>query len=155
MKEKQKKKFLNFKGMRIEERLKKAFQTIILIASVGSVAGILSLIIVVSNFERAMVNYALPQGDIALFMNEYAECRSNTRGIIGYEDQEQIDLMVSKHATRVANTQNRFATIKETKNTQIVVNKYLLHFFIIFLSFLSLFIYYGCCYWSTINIYFC
>ena len=114
MKEKQKKKFLNFKGMRIEERLKKAFQTIILIASVGSVAGILSLIIVVSNFERAMVNYALPQGDIALFMNEYAECRSNTRGIIGYEDQQQIDLMVSKHDTRVANTQNRFAAIKET-----------------------------------------
>ena len=78
---------LNFKGMKIEERLRKAFNVIIIIASIGSVVGILSLMIVVANFESAMKNYALPQGDIALFMNEYAECRSNTRGIIGYEDQ--------------------------------------------------------------------
>ena len=112
--EKKKKKFLDFKGMRIEERLRKAFNIIIIIASIGSVAGILSLMIVVSNFENAMENYALPQGDIALFMNEYAECRSNTRGIIGYEDQDLIDLLVSKHDTRAANTRTRFAAIKET-----------------------------------------
>ena len=108
------KKFLNFKGMRIEERLKKAFNIIIIIASVGSIAGILSLTIVVNNFERAIANYALPQGDIALFMNEYAECRSNTRGIIGYEDQAQIDLMISKHDARVKNTKDRFAALKDT-----------------------------------------
>ena len=108
------KKFLNFKGMRIEERLKKAFNIIIIIASVGSIAGIISLLVVVANFKMAMENYALPQGDIALFMNEYAECRSNTRGIIGYEDQAQIDLMVSKHDTRVKNTKDRFAALKDT-----------------------------------------
>ena len=103
-----------FKGMRIEARLKKAFNLIIIIASIGSIAGILSLMIVVSNFENAMENYALPQGDIALFMNEYAECRSNTRGIIGYEDQEQIDLMVSKHDTRVENTYAKLEAIEAT-----------------------------------------
>ena len=103
-----------FKGMRIEARLKKAFNLIIIIASIGSIAGILSLMIVVSNFENAMENYALPQGDIALFMNEYAECRSNTRGIIGYEDQEQIDLMVSKHDTRVENTYSRLEALEAT-----------------------------------------
>ena len=106
--------FFNFKGMRIEARLKKAFNIIIGIASVGSVAGILSLLIVVSNFEKAMENYALPQGDIALFMNEYAECRSNTRGIIGYEDQEQIDLLVDKYTTRVENTKNRLVALYDT-----------------------------------------
>ncbi|MBQ7360272.1 MAG: methyl-accepting chemotaxis protein [Lachnospiraceae bacterium] len=106
--------FLNFKGMRIEARLKKAFNLIIAIASIGSVAGILSLLIVVANFEKAMENYALPQGDIALFMNEYAECRSNTRGIIGYEDQAEIDLMVSKHDTRVNNTYEKLAAFKDT-----------------------------------------
>ena len=80
-------KLFDFKGLRIEARLRKAFNFIIIIASIGSVAGIIALMVVVSNFESAMKNYALPQGDIALFMNEYAECRSNTRGIIGYEDQ--------------------------------------------------------------------
>ena len=113
-KTKKKVKFLNFKGMRIEERLRKAFNIIIIIASIGSIAGILSLLIVVANFEKAMANYALPQGDIALFMNEYAECRSNTRGIIGYEDQTEIDLLVAKHDTRVANTNQRLEDLHST-----------------------------------------
>jgi len=112
--EKKKRKFLNFKGMRIEERLRKAFNIIILIASVGSVVGILSLLIVVNSLENATANYALPQGDIALFMNEYAECRSNTRGIIGYEDQDLINQLVEKHDTRAANTKTRFEALHET-----------------------------------------
>ena len=113
-KTKKKGKFLNFKGMRIEERLRKAFNIIILIASIGSIVGILSLMIVINTLENATANYALPQGDIALFMNEYAECRSNTRGIIGYEDQDLIDTLVGKHDTRAANTKARYEAIHET-----------------------------------------
>ena len=104
--------------MLIEARLKKAFNYIIAVAAVGSIVGLLSLIIVVSNFEKAMKNYALPQGDIALFMNEYAESRSNTRGIIGYEDQSQIDLMVSKHEERVEKTYERLEAIEKTMVTK-------------------------------------
>lgn len=119
MKEGKKKKgFLNFKGMRVEERLRKTFNIIIIIASVGSVVGILSLMVVVANFEKAMENYALPQGDIALFMNEYAECRSNMRGIIGYEDQDQIDLLMGKYDGRVQTTKERFAAIKDNMVTK-------------------------------------
>ena len=119
MKEGKKKKgFLNFKGMRVEERLRKAFNIIIIIASVGSVVGILSLMVVVANFEKAMENYALPQGDIALFMNEYAECRSNMRGIIGYEDQDHIDLLMGKYDGRVQTTKERFAAIKDNMVTK-------------------------------------
>ena len=103
----------NFKGMRIEARLKKAFNLIIVIASIGSVIGIISLVTVLGQFKHAMENYALPQGDIALFMNEYAESRSNMRGIIGYEDQNQIDLMMSKHDERKATTLQRFEALHE------------------------------------------
>ena len=113
-KKKKKTKLLNFKGLRIEARLRRAFNIIISIAAAGLLIGILCLIVVVSTFERAMKNYALPQGDIALFMNEYAECRSNMRGIIGYEDQAEIDLLVAKHDTRVANTYDRLDAIKST-----------------------------------------
>ena len=105
---------LNFKGMRIEARLKKAFNMIIVIASIGSVVGLISLVVVIGQFKNAMENYALPQGDIALFMNEYAECRSNMRGIIGYEDQDLIDSLVEKHATRKNNTYERLVALKET-----------------------------------------
>ena len=107
----------NFKGMRIEERLRKVFNLIIVIASIGSVVGIIALVVVIGQFKYSMENYALPQGDIALFMNEYAECRSNTRAIIGYEDQAEIDLMVQKHDMRKENTYNRLAEIKKTMVT--------------------------------------
>ena len=107
---KQKTKLLdfNFKGMRIEARLRKAFNLIIIIASLGSVIGVISLVTVLGQFKNAMNNYALPQGDIALFMNEYAECRSNMRGIIGYEDQDLIDTLVEKHADRKQKTLERY-----------------------------------------------
>ena len=115
---KKKKGFLNFKGMRIEERLRKAFNVIIIIASVGTVVGILSMLVVMANLKKAMNNYALPQGDIALFMNEYAECRSNMRGIIGYENQEQIDLLMGKYEVRVQATKERLSAIKDTMVTE-------------------------------------
>ena len=116
--EKKKNGFFNFKGMKIEARLKKAFNMIIIIASIGSVVGIISLMTVVGQFEYAMENYALPQGDIALFMNEYAECRSNMRGIIGYEDQDLIDNLMEKHDARKVTTYERLAAIEETMVTK-------------------------------------
>ena len=104
---------LNFKGMRIEERLRKAFNVIIIIASIGSVVGLAAMLIVTGQFKYSMTNYALPQGDIALFMNEYAECRSNMRGIIGYEDQELIDKLVKLHNTRKETTYDRLEAMGE------------------------------------------
>lgn len=118
MKTKDRKGLFNFKGLRIEARLKKAFNTIIVIASIGSVVGLLALIVVIGQFRDSMENYALPQGDIALFMNEYAECRSNTRGIIGYEDEELIARLKTKHEERVENTYERLAVVEQTMVTK-------------------------------------
>lgn len=42
------------------------------IAAVATFIGLIAMIVVTANFKKAMYNYALPQGDIALFMNEYA-----------------------------------------------------------------------------------
>ncbi len=103
-----------FNNLKIEERLKKAFNWVIVLASAGSVIGIVAMIVVTGVFKSAMDKYALPQGDIALFMNEYAESRSNMRGIIGYEDQELIDSMVEKHDKRKETTYERLEAIEET-----------------------------------------
>ena len=116
-KSKKAKKFLNFKGMRIEKRLKKAFGVVTVISAAASLIGLIAIIVVTTMFKRAMNNYALPQGDIALFMNEYAESRSNMRGIIGYEDQDLIDEMVTKHDARKEKTYERLAAIEKTMVT--------------------------------------
>ena len=107
----------SFKGMRLEKRLKKAFNIVTVISAAASLIGLIAIVVVTSNFRNAMENYALPQGDIALFMNEYAECRSNMRGIIGYEDQELIDTLLEKHAMRKEKTYERLAAIEKTMVT--------------------------------------
>ena len=108
---------LSFKGLKIQERLKKAFDIITVISALACAIGLAVMILITANFKNAMNNYALPQGDIALFMNEYAECRSNMRGIIGYEDQDMIDLLVKKHEVRKETTYERLAAIKKTMDT--------------------------------------
>ena len=110
-------KIFSFKGMRIENRLKKAFNILTVISAVASFIGLVAIIVVTTNFKNAMNNYALPQGDIALFMNEYAECRSNMRGIIGYEDQTMIDSLLEKHVARKEKTYERLAAIEKTMVT--------------------------------------
>ena len=109
---------LSFSGMRIEKRLKKAFNIVTVISAVASLVGLIAILVVTSNFKNAMANYALPQGDIALFMNEYAECRSNLRGIIGYDKQENVNTLLEKHVIRKDNTYERLAAIQETMVTK-------------------------------------
>ena len=104
---------LSFKGMRIEGRLKKAFNIVTVISAAATLIGLIAMIVVTFNFKNSMNNYALPQGDIALFMNEYAECRSNMRGIIGYEDMDLINNLKEKHAVRKEATYERLAEIKK------------------------------------------
>ena len=114
---KSKKGLFSFSGMRIEKRLKKAFNIVTVVSAIACFIGLIAIAVVVSNFKNAMQNYALPQGDIALFMNEYAECRSNLRGIIGYDEQENVDNLLGKHEERKAKTYERLSVIEKTMVT--------------------------------------
>ena len=107
----------NFSNMKIEKKLKKAFNIVSIIAAIISLVGLVAMVIVVTNFRKAMDNYALPQGDIALFMNEYAECRSNTRGIIGYDDKTTVDSLLEKHAANKEKTYQRLEEFGKTMVT--------------------------------------
>ncbi len=114
---KEKKKLLNFKGMRIEERLKKAFSIVTVIAAIASAIGLIAILVVSVNFKKAMNNYALPQGDIGLLMNEHSECRSAIRGIIGYDDEDEIELMTEMHAEHKARVYELLEEIRPTMIT--------------------------------------
>ena len=114
---KSKKARLNMKELRIERRLKKAFNIVTIAATICTLIGLFVLIFVTSSFKKSVNYFALPQGDIALFMNDYAECRSNLRAIIGYEDQELIDSMMEKHAQTKKNAYDRLAEIEKTMIT--------------------------------------
>ena len=113
-----KKSLFDFSGMRIEKKLRKAFNIVTIISAVASLIGLIAIVVVTSNFKNAMNNYALPQGDIALFMNEYAECRSNLRGIIGYDKQENVNTLLERHDMRKEKTYERLAAIEKTMVTE-------------------------------------
>ena len=81
--------FLEFNNMRIRERLKNSYITVLGIATIAAVVGMIAVMVVAINYKNAMDNYALPQGNIGKLMQCVADCRSATRGIIGYESKEQ------------------------------------------------------------------
>ena len=106
-----------FGGIRIEKKLKKAFNIVTVISALASLIGLICIVVVIGNYKKAMDNYALPQGDIALFMNEYAECRSNMRGIIGYDEQSDVISLLNKHDARKEKTYERLEAFGSTMVT--------------------------------------
>ena len=110
--------FYDFKNMRIEERLKKSYIMVLSIATIAAIVGFVSIIIVSANYKSAMDNYALPQGEIGQLMEAVSQCRSATRGVIGYEDQEQINALVAQNKEYRGYAANRIENIRPTMVTK-------------------------------------
>lgn len=109
--------FFDFNSMRVQERLQKSYIMVILIATVAAVLGVISVFVISLNYKNAMDNYALPQGDIGELMESVAECRSATRGAIGYETQDMIDSMLKQHEDAVEEVYSWIEEIRPTMVT--------------------------------------
>lgn len=110
--------FKNLNKLRIGQRLKKSFRQIIFIFGILSVVVVATMVYMVNSYTEILDYYAYPQGDIALAMNESAEVRSATRGVIGYETDELIESMVKQHETAIADFE---AMLEEIRPTMITV----------------------------------
>jgi len=82
---------------RIEKRLKVSSIITLLLTSFAAVIAIIAMSIIINRYNYTLTYYAFPQGDIALAMNEYAEIRSATRAVIGYDDEAEIALVMQQH----------------------------------------------------------
>jgi len=109
--------FFDFNNMRIQQRLKNSNSMILGFATFAAIVGLIAIVIVSQNYKKAMDNYALPQGDIGKLMQCVADCRSATRGIIGYDSQEQIATLVTSHDSYVKEVESYIAKIKPTMIT--------------------------------------
>ena len=79
---------LNFKRMKIKNRLTTGFILIIAIASISSIVGIIAMLNLSSKYTHAIENYGFSQGDIGKAMTAFAETRSALRAVIGYDDED-------------------------------------------------------------------
>lgn len=100
--------------LRIGARLKKSFSEIIIIFGVLAVLIVAVMFYMVAEYEKVLDNYAYPQGDIALVMNESAEVRAATRGIIGYDIDSEITRMVDQHDEAVSEFERLLEVVRPT-----------------------------------------
>ncbi len=83
--------------LRIEKRLKKSSIISLLLTSLAAIIAVIAMGIIINRYNYTLTYYAFPQGDIALAMNEYAEVRSATRAVIGYDDEKEIEKVMAQH----------------------------------------------------------
>ena len=88
---------MKLKEMRIKKRLITAFTIVIAIFGAVSVLVAAAMVYMVGVYDKVLEYYAFPQGDIGRAMNATAEVRSATRGIVGYETEELIQVVMTQH----------------------------------------------------------
>ena len=103
--------------MRIQKRLTTGFIITTAITSIGAILGIIALIFISNRYTYALQNYGFSQGDIGKAMIMFADTRSSTRGIIGYDDDDLIASMVESHNTNKQKFENYWEIVHNTLTT--------------------------------------
>lgn len=103
--------------MRIQKRLTTGFIITTAITSIGAILGFIALIFISNRYTYALQNYGFSQGDIGKAMIMFADTRSSTRGIIGYDDDDLIASMAESHDTNKQKFENYWDTVHNTLTT--------------------------------------
>lgn len=100
--------------MKIGPRLLKGFQMVVFMADIGAIIGMVLLIIVANRYSYALNNYGFSQGDIGKAMITFADTRSATRAVIGYQSEDAINEAKDMHETKKEKFEGYFETMKDT-----------------------------------------
>lgn len=103
-----------FQNLKIRERLVKAFRIVSIMGAIASILGVIMLTVTTTQYKSALVNYGFSQGDIGKAMIVFADSRSATRGIIGYNDESLIADMQTTHDEKKAKFEQYWATVADT-----------------------------------------
>ncbi len=103
-----------FKDLKINERLKKGFTMVALIASIAGAVGAVMMVVIMMQYKSALTNYGFSQGDIDKAMIVFADARSATRGVIGYNDDALTEQLIATHDEKKAKFEDYWRTVEET-----------------------------------------
>lgn len=101
-------------NLRIQKRLKTSSLITLLLTGIAILMALIAMGIMIVRYNYTLTYYAFPQGDIALAMNEYAEVRSATRAIIGYENEDDIKVVIAQHEEALEEVEKYMAEISES-----------------------------------------
>lgn len=105
------------KSMGIQKVLKNAFLQISIILSIAAVIGAAFLFMTSQQYEHALQYYGFSQGDIGNAMSAFAEARSSLRAAIGYDRQEEIDMMIEAYEKNKASFNTYIAEVEKSMVT--------------------------------------
>ncbi len=104
----------NLQRLRIEKRLRTSSFITLMLSGIAAVVAVIIMGIIIYRYNYTLTYYAFPQGDIALAMNEYAEVRSATRAIIGYDNEAEIAKVMEQHDQSMVEVEEYMNKISET-----------------------------------------
>ena len=99
-----------YKNLKIQERLKKCFTVVTLLASIAGVIGAIMMLIISTQYKHALTNYGFSQGDIGKAMIVFADAR----GVIGYNDTDMIATMKQIHDEKKQKFDDYWAIVANT-----------------------------------------
>lgn len=103
-----------YKNLKIQERLKKCFTVVALLASIAGVIGAIMMLIISAQYKHALTNYGFSQGDIGKAMIVFADARSAARGVLGYNDENLTSQLLATHDEKKQKFEDYWATVAET-----------------------------------------
>lgn len=113
-----------FKNLKINERLKKSFTMVSMIASLSGIIGAIMILVITNQYSDALINYGFSQGDLGKALAVFADIRSNTRGIIGYQDEARIEELIATHDERKIAFEDYWDTVADGTTTQEEIDAY-------------------------------
>jgi len=99
---------------RIQKRLRASSLFSLMLISIAAIVAVIVMSVIINRYNYTLTYYAFPQGDIALAMNEYAEVRSATRAVIGYDEEEDIQVVLAQHDEAMAEVEQYMQEIKKS-----------------------------------------
>lgn len=106
--------FNKLQNLRIQKRLRACSLISLVMMGIATLIALIVIGVMIVRYNYTLTYYAFPQGDIALAMNEYAEVRSATRAVIGYDSEEEIKLVMEQHDESLREVERLMAEISES-----------------------------------------
>jgi len=99
-------------NMRIQKRLTTTFLIVAVSLSMVGIIAAIAAFIVGHEYSDALVSYGFAQGDVGKMMVDFADLRSDTRAIVGYENQDMINNMYADYEETRADFEEGMAAVE-------------------------------------------
>lgn len=108
---------MKFKQMNIKKRLTTGFYLVVGVMGIAALVTLISMVIISSQYDKILTNYAFPQGDIGKAMTALADVRSATRAVIGYDSEEEVQKVLKAHDEKITELYSYLPAIEATMVT--------------------------------------